>query len=287
METWFLDNKDWLRMSCFLGTLALIGLAEAWLPRRERLFTRARRWSANLGLVVLNSVVLRLALPVAAAGMAIHAQDQNWGWLNIVQLPHWLELLLALVLLDFVIWLQHVMAHSIPLFWRLHRVHHADPDFDLTTGARFHPLEILISMLIKFLAIVLIGPSVAAVVLFEIILSSSAMFNHGNLRLPTSLDRILRWILVTPDMHRVHHSVHENETNSNFGFAIPWWDRLFGTYCDQPRDGHTQMRIGTLDCPDQQQATSLPGLLIIPFQGRVEQYAINRRSWSEPPSDET
>lgn len=177
------------------------------------------------------------------------------------------------------IWLQHVMLRAIPGLWRLHRVHHADPDYDITTGVRFHPIEILLSMLIKVAAIVLLGPPAVAVILFELLLNATAMFNHGNVRLPGIADRIMRCFVVTPDMHRVHHSV-DDETNSSFGFNLPWWDRLFGTYRDQPRDGHVGMVIGIHGCNGPRDVTWLPGLLALPFRGRVRDYAINRRRWA-------
>ncbi len=283
MEQWILDNEGAVRLGFFLGVFGLVAWAEMLLPRRPRLFTRRRRWSANLGLVALNTVLLRLLFPLAAVGAALWAEQRGWGLFNVTDWPRWLEVVLAVAVLDFAIWLQHVVVHAIPLLWRLHRVHHADPDYDVTTGARFHPIEILLSMGIKFCVIFLLGPAVLAVIVFEILLNATAMFNHGNLRLPLGLDRVLRWLVVTPDMHRVHHSTEEDETNSNFGFNLPWWDRLFGTYRAQPRKGHEGMEIGTRDCPDPAQNTGL-GLLWIPFQGRVEQYAINRRSWGDPKS---
>jgi len=188
---------------------------------------------------------------------------------------------LAVIALDFVIWLQHVMVHAVPLFWRLHRVHHADPDYDVTTGARFHPLEIVLSMLIKFATIVVLGPPVVAVVIFEVLLNATAMFNHGNIGLPATLDRVLRRVLVTPDMHRVHHSIEDDETNSNFGFNLPWWDRLFGTYRDQPRAGQLGMVIGIRDHADPREVARLDGMLLLPFRGKIKDYAINRRSFPE------
>ena len=192
----------------------------------------------------------------------------------------------SVVVLDFIIYLQHVLVHAVPALWRLHRVHHADLDYDVTTGARFHPIEIIISMLIKFATIVVLGPPVVAVVIFEVLLNATAMFNHSNVRLPLALDRWLRLLVVTPDMHRVHHSVEDDETNSNFGFNLPWWDRLFGTYRDQPRKGHLGMTIGIRDFRDPQQVDKLPGMLMLPFTGQVTGYAINRRSWEKEEGDE-
>ena len=193
-----------------------------------------------------------------------------------------LSLVMAVVALDFVIWAQHVLVHAVPVLWRLHRVHHADLDYDLTTGARFHPLEILLSMLIKFAAVLVIGPPVAATVIFELVLNASSMFNHGNVRLPAALDRWLRWVLVTPDMHRVHHSVEDDETNSNFGFNLSLWDRLLGTYRDQPRAGHRGMTIGIRDHRSPREVDTLPGMLALPFRGSVGSYPINRRQWEGP-----
>jgi sterol desaturase/sphingolipid hydroxylase (fatty acid hydroxylase superfamily) len=239
------------------------------------------RWTNNLALVVLNSIVLRLAFPAAAVGMALQAQEQGWGLFNVIQTPFWFGVVCSVIVLDFFIWLQHVMVHAIPALWRLHRVHHADLDFDVTTGTRFHTLEILLSMLIKFAVILLLGPPLVAVLIFEVLLNATSMFNHGNVRLPLSLDRVLRLFVVTPDMHRVHHSVEDDETNSNFGFNLPWWDRLFGTYRAQPRAGHTDMTIGIYTFRTIRWCSWLPGMLTIPFVGKVQDYAINRRRWEQ------
>jgi len=219
--------------------------------------------------------------PAAAVGMAVFASEQGWGLFNYYVAPFWVAVLVSVVVMDFFIWLQHVMVHAVPVLWRLHRVHHADLDFDVTTGARFHTLEILLSMLIKFAVIMLLGPPVVAVVIFEVVLNATAMFNHGNVRLPITLDRYLRLIVVTPDMHRVHHSVEDDETNSNFGFSLPWWDRLFGTYRAQPRAGHEAMTIGIHTFREDKWCSWLPGMLAIPFVGKVQDYAINRRQWGQ------
>jgi sterol desaturase/sphingolipid hydroxylase (fatty acid hydroxylase superfamily) len=202
---------------------------------------------------------------------------------NNLDVPVWVTVLASIVILDFAIYLQHVMFHAVPALWRLHRMHHADLDFDVTTGARFHPIEILLSMLIKFAVIAVIGAPAAAVIIFEVLLNATAMFNHGNFRLPAGLDRVLRLFVVTPDMHRVHHSIEDHETNSNFGFNLPLWDRLFGTYKDQPDAGHEAMTIGIRDYREPRIATDLPGMLILPFLGRITGYAINRRSWERKP----
>jgi sterol desaturase/sphingolipid hydroxylase (fatty acid hydroxylase superfamily) len=212
--------------------------------------------------------------------MAALSVDKSWGLLNNFDVPFWLAVPLAVVAMDFVIWLQHLMVHAVPALWRLHRVHHADLDYDLTTGARFHPLEIVLSMGIKFATIALLGAPVLAVVVFEVLLSACATFNHGNIRLPAALDRALRWFIVTPDMHRVHHSVEDDESNSNFGFNLTWWDRLFGTYREQPRAGQLGMTIGIHDHTDPHEVARLPGMLLLPFKGKVTDYAINRRNWT-------
>ena len=280
-EQFVLANETAIRLGFFVGMLALIGAWEIVAPRRALTLSKAQRWSANLGLVALNTVLLRVIFPLAGAGMAAFCAENGWGMLNHFQVPAILAVPLAVIALDFVIWLQHVMVHAVPLFWRLHRVHHADPDYDVTTGARFHPLEIVLSMLIKFATIVVLGPPVVAVVIFEVLLNATAMFNHGNIGLPATLDRVLRRVLVTPDMHRVHHSIQDDETNSNFGFNLPWWDRLFGTYRDQPRAGQLGMVIGIRDHADPREVARLDGMLLLPFRGKIKDYAINRRSFPE------
>jgi sterol desaturase/sphingolipid hydroxylase (fatty acid hydroxylase superfamily) len=281
LDTFVQTHEAAIRLGFFLGIFAVMALWEVLAPRRGLTISKAVRWANNLGLVVLNTVLLRLLFPAAAVGMAAFAAGQGWGLLNHWQVPFWLAVPVAVLVMDLVIWLQHVMVHAVPALWRLHRVHHADLDYDLTTGARFHPLEILLSMLIKFAAIMVLGPPVLAVILFEVILNAMAMFNHGNVRLPLALDRRLRWVLVTPDMHRVHHSVEDDETNSNFGFNLSLWDRLFGTYRDQPRGGHTGMTIGIRDHREPREVDRLPGMLTLPFRGAVTDYAINRRRWKD------
>lgn len=283
MTEWITANEAALRLGFFLGILLLLGVAEALLPRRQRLLTRLQRWTSNLGIVVINTVLLRLLFPAAAVGMALFAQSAGWGVFNTFEIPFWIAVLVSVIVLDFMIWLQHVMVHAVPALWRLHRVHHADLDFDVTTGLRFHPLEIILSMGIKFAVIAVLGPPVLAVIIFEILLNATSMFNHSNLRLPLGLDRVLRLFVVTPDMHRVHHSVADDETNSNFGFNLPWWDRLFGTYKAQPRDGHEGMTIGIDTFRDPRQCDGLKGMLLMPFVGKVTDYAINRRQWERKP----
>ncbi len=266
-----------IRLAAFLGMFAAMALWEALAPRRELALGRRARWPANIAIVVLNSVLLRLLFPAAAVGMALYAEQAGWGLLHRAGLPGWAALVVSVLVLDLAIYLQHVMFHAVPALWRLHRVHHADLEFDVTTGARFHPIEIVLSMLIKFAVIVVIGPPVAAVIVFEVLLSATALFNHANARLPLALDRVLRWLVVTPDMHRVHHSWVERETNSNFGFNLPWWDRLFGTYRDQPAAGHEDMTIGLRGMREPGQCNRLLPMLMLPFRGAVAGYAINRR----------
>lgn len=279
-EQFVMAHEPAIRMGFFVSIFALVALWELLTPQRALTESRAMRWSSNLGLVILNTVLLRLLFPLAAVGMAAFGAANGWGLLNHFNAPFWLAVPLAVIAMDFVIWLQHVMVHAVPALWRLHRVHHADPDCDLTTGARFHPIEIVLSMLIKIATIAVLGPPVLAVLIFEVVLNAAAMFNHGNIRLPVGLDRVLRWVIVTPDMHRVHHSVEEDETNSNFGFNLPWWDRLFGTYREQPRAGQLGMTIGIHGHTDPREVARLDGMLLMPFRGEVEGYAINRRTWS-------
>ncbi len=282
LEEFILTNEKVIRMGFFFGVLAVMALWEIVAPRRRLTVSKTVRWMNNLGLVFFNSFILRVLFPAAAVGVALTAGKQGWGLFNIYETPLYISVIASIVIMDFVIYVQHVMVHAIPVLWRLHRVHHADPDYDVTTGARFHTLEIILSMLIKFATILLLGPPVVAVILFEIILNVTAMFNHGNVGLPAGLDRVLRWIVVTPDMHRVHHSVADDEANSNFGFSLPWWDRFFGTYRDQPRGGHEGMTIGIHKYHDAKDVSWISGMLLLPFRGKISEYAINRRQWGGP-----
>jgi len=280
-----LQNEVTIRIGFFFGTFAVMAVWEVIAPRRVRMLSRMVRWLNNLGLVFLNSFVVRLLFPAAAVGMAAFTTEHGWGLFNYFEVPAGIAILASIVAMDFVIYLQHIMVHAVPALWRLHRVHHADVDFDVTTGARFHTLEIILSMLIKFATIVVLGPPVVAVVIFEVVLNATAMFNHSNIRIPKAIDRIVRLLIVTPDMHRVHHSVEDDEANSNFGFNLPWWDRLFGTYRDQPRAGHEAMTIGIHTYNKPKLVAWLPGMLILPFIGRISSYAINRREWSGDDED--
>ena len=279
-DDWILGNEAPIRLSFFFGVFAIMAMWELRSPRRVLSTSKSMRWVNNLGLVFLNTLLLRLLFPAAAVGVALFAREQGWGLFNYTQPPFVLVVIVSVIIMDGVIYLQHVMVHAVPLLWRFHRVHHADPDYDVTTGARFHPLEIILSMLIKFATILLLGPPLIAVVIFEVLLNATAMFNHGNVKLPFAVDRILRLLVVTPDMHRVHHSVEDDEANSNFGFNLPWWDRLFGTYRDQPRGGHEEMTIGIHNYHDPRQISWLSGILLLPFKGKITGYAINRREWS-------
>lgn len=276
-------NEVAIRLGFFFGIFAVMALWELAAPRRRLTQPKVVRWANNIGLVFFNSFLVRLVFPLAAVGMAVFAREHGWGVLNYFEVPYWLAVIAAAVVLDFFIWLQHVMVHAVPALWRLHRMHHADLDFDVTTGARFHPLEILLSMLIKFAVIAVLGPPVLAVIVFEVLLNATSMFNHSNVRIPAGIDRVLRLFVVTPDMHRVHHSVEDDETNSNFGFNLPWWDRLFGTYRAQPRAGHEGMTIGIHTFRDGKWCSWITGMLAMPFVGRISDYVINRRQWGSGP----
>ncbi len=261
-----MENEAAIRLAVFLGLFTLFAATEALIPRRARTQTRSKRWVTNWGITVANTLFLRgmaFVLPVLAVGAAVDAQAQGWGLLNALTLPGWIEVVAAILILDFVIWAQHLITHKVPLLWRLHRVHHADVDMDVTTAIRFHPIEIGLSMLIKIGVVYLLGPAALAVILFEIILNGTAMFNHANIRLPLWVDAIVRRVLVTPDMHRVHHSIHRHEHDSNYGFALSIWDRMFGTYIAQPAAGHDDMEVG-LEWQDDRPA-KLGWSLALPF----------------------
>ena len=269
-------NEVPIRLVFFLGIFVLVAIWELLAPRRSLTTSKAVRWLGNLAITFLNPGVVRLVFPIMPVGIALMAHKNGWGLLNNFTLPHWLGLAVGVMVLDLIIYLQHVMFHTVPVLWRLHMMHHADLDFDVTTGLRFHPIEMILSMGIKLSVVVLIGPPALAVLIFEVLLNATSMFNHGNIRLPSSVDRVLRFFVVTPDMHRVHHSVVIRETNSNFGFNLPWWDRLLGTYRDQPASGHEGMTIGLAQFRDAKRLT-LPWMLALPFIGKPGEYAINRR----------
>lgn len=270
-----LEQETTIRLAVFLGVLIGMAVWEVAVPRRRVEIPRLLRWSNNLSLVVLDTLLVRLAFPVAAVGLAIIAQENGWGLLNQMNIPGWIILLVAVLALDLAIYLQHVLFHAVPVFWRLHRVHHADLEFDVTTGLRFHPLEILLSMAIKLGVVMALGPPAFAVLVFEVLLNASSLFNHSNIRLPQKIDAVLRLFIVTPDMHRVHHSIHPSETNSNFGFNVPWWDRILGTYLAQPKAGHEDMTIGIEQFRNRRNLW-LDRMLIQPLLGRTSGYPINR-----------
>jgi sterol desaturase/sphingolipid hydroxylase (fatty acid hydroxylase superfamily) len=264
-----------IRLGCFFSAFAVVALCENLSPRRALTTPKVARWSTNLGIIALNPISVRLVFPVLPVGMALLASERQWGLLNNVDLPHWVEVVIGVIILDLSIYLQHVLHPAVPALWRLHMVHHADLDYDMTTGLRFHPIEIVLSMGIKLMTVAALGPPALAVLIFEAALNATSMFNHSNIRIPVSVDRVLRLFVVTPDMHRVHHSVIIRETNSNYGFNLPWWDRLLETYKDQPDKGHEGMTIGLSQFRDHKRL-SLPSLLILPFVGDPGGVPINR-----------
>ena len=269
-------NEATIRLGAFIGVFTAMALWEAAAPRRPRSYSRLARWPSNLAIVAFNTVLLRLLLPATALSLALIAAQRGWGLLNNLRLPWWSTVVVSVVLLDLAIYLQHVMFHAVPALWRLHRMHHADLEIDVTTGARFHPIEIILSMLIKFGVVAALGASAVGVLIFEVLLNATSMFNHGNVRIPVGLDSWLRWFGVTPDMHRIHHSILVGETNSNFGFNLPWWDRLLGTYRDQPAAGHQGMTIGIEQFRDGRELW-LDRMLLQPFRGPAGAYAITWR----------
>lgn len=240
-----LEYEAQIRTISFFTILIVVGLWEVFLPRKNRVASKPVRWLNNLGLTFLNALMLRLLFPVLAVGTALLAKEEGWGIGNVFNIPFAIQLVIGVIVLDFLIYAQHVIFHKVPLLWRLHRMHHIDPDLDVTSGARFHPVEIGLSMVIKMGFVLLLGIPAESVLIFELILNASAMFNHGNIFIPLQVDRILRIMIVTPDMHRVHHSIHREETDTNYGFFLPWWDRFFKTYKGQPKEGHDKMVLGT------------------------------------------
>ena len=271
-----LTSEAVFRLSAFIAVFAGMALWEMLAPRRGLRLPKRARWTANLSLVALNTLILRLLFPAAGVGAAALAADRGWGLLALVDLPVWAAVLLSLLVLDLAVYLQHVVFHAAPTLWRLHLVHHADLDFDVTTGLRFHPIEIVLSMLLKVTVVTALGAPVLGVLVFEVLLNATSMFNHGNVRMPADLDRILRAVLVTPDMHRVHHSMLRHETNSNFGFCLSWWDRLLGTYRAQPMAGHEGITIGIEQLQDARSQT-LGWLLRLPAVAAPGPYPIGTR----------
>lgn len=254
-----------IRLSVFVGLFALLAVVERFWPRRPLTVSRKRRWLTNISIIVTDSLVIRLFFPILPVALAATAQASKLGLFNRLTLPGWFQMAASLLVLDLVIYLQHRLFHRVPLFWRLHRMHHTDLDLDVSTGNRFHPFEIALSLCIKMAVVLLLGVSPQTVLLFEILLNATSMFNHANLSIPLPVERWLRLIVITPDMHRVHHSVIPTETDSNFGFSQPWWDRLLGTYRAQPRDGHLKMMIGLREYRDQDKL-GIWRLLRIPFE---------------------
>lgn len=282
MTDLLLANEPVIRMAFFLGILLVMAIWEVAAPRRRQEIPRLIRWSNNLGLVVIDTLLVRLTFPIVAVGLAVIAETEGWGLFNVFDVPAWLAFIASVLALDLAIYLQHVMFHAVPALWRLHRTHHADLEFDVSTGLRFHPVEILLSMGIKLAVVVALGPPAVAVLVFEVLLNATAMFNHSNIRIPTAIDHILRLVVVTPDMHRVHHSIHPSETNSNFGFNLPWWDRLLGTYRPQPRDGHEAMTIGIEQFRTRRDLW-LDRMLVQPLRGPASGYPINRERSEDKP----
>ncbi|MDT8427863.1 MAG: sterol desaturase family protein [Pseudomonadales bacterium] len=265
-----------IRFGVLLGMLTLMAIWEMLAPRRALTLSKAWRWLNNGSMIITGTLLTRLVFPAGLVGLALFVESRGWGLLQVLEMPAWVAVLIAVVVLDFTIWVQHVLFHAVPALWRLHRMHHADLDFDLSTGLRFHPLELLLSYGVKATVVVAIGAPVLAVLIFEIILNSLALFNHSNVRLPLAIDRVLRRLIVTPDFHRVHHSWHADETNSNFGFNLSLWDRFLGTYRPQPRDGHTSMTIGLKEFRDPAWER-FDRMLIQPFMQDSGSYSIQNR----------
>ena len=268
-------HEPYIRLGVFSGVFVAMAISELIAPRRPRTIGRRTRWPSNFGIVVVDTLLVRAVFPMSALGLALLADARGWGLFHLVELPTWIVLVASVVLLDLAIYLQHVLFHAVPALWRLHRMHHADLEFDVTTGLRFHPIEILLSMVIKLTVVVALGAPALAVLIFEVLLNATSMFNHTNVRLPFGLDRLLRWFVVTPDMHRVHHSILSRETNSNFGFNLPWWDRLFGTYRAQPAAGHETMTIGIEQFREPRELR-LDRMLLQPFRSDVGGYPLGR-----------
>lgn len=265
-------SESTIRLSVFASIFITMAIAEAVLPRKSRTQTRGHRWFTNWSLVVLDTLALRIIFPVLAVGMATYSEARGWGLLNVLPLPLWLEIVIAILLLDLAIYAQHVAVHKVSMLWKFHKVHHADRDIDVTTGARFHPAEIILSMAYKLVCVALLGPAAVAVFLFEVVLNASAMFNHSNVKLPLMFDRYMRAIIVTPDMHRVHHSIIRRETDSNFGFFLSVWDRIFRTYIAQPKLGHSDIVIG-LEEYQSDEPSGLIWSLLLPFKPDVQTQA--------------
>ena len=276
MRDALLSCEQYIRLAAFCGVFVLMAAWEFLGPRRTQSIGRGWRWPNNVGVVVVDTLLVRTVFPTAAVGVALVAEVHGLGLFNVLPLPAWIGVVASVILLDLAIYFQHVLFHAVPVLWRLHRMHHADLDIDVTTGLRFHPLEILLSMVIKLAVVVALGAPAVAVLLFEVLLNATSMFNHSNVRIPEVFDVVLRWLVVTPDMHRVHHSILIRETNSNFGFNLPWWDRLFGTYRAQPAAGHEAMTIGIEQFRDPREL-GLDRMLLQPFRGEAGRYPLGER----------
>lgn len=266
LESQLIDNESSLRLISFLSVFLILALWEWRFPRRSLTMSKSLRWINNLGLMLLNTLVLRFALPILAVGLAIQVQQQQWGLLQYANLPLWLEIIFSIFLLDLAIYWQHRLMHTVPWLWRMHRMHHSDLDLDVTSAVRFHPFEIVLSMLYKLAIIALLGPSVIAVIVFEILLNAFSLFNHANGFIPERWDKKLRIFFVTPDMHRIHHSkFYRNETNSNYGVLTSTWDKLFKSYSDEPKEGQMSLTLGLDGFSSTRRAVHLFGLLLTPF----------------------
>jgi sterol desaturase/sphingolipid hydroxylase (fatty acid hydroxylase superfamily) len=272
--------EPYIRMAAFASVFAVMAMWEVLGPRRKQSVGRGWRWPNNLGVVVVDTLLVRVLFPTTAVGLALLAEARGFGLFNTLVVPAWVGVTASVILLDFAIYLQHVLFHAVPALWRLHRMHHADLEFDVTTGLRFHPIEILLSMVIKLAVVAALGAPALAVLIFEVLLNATSMFNHSNVRIPLGLDRVMRWFVVTPDMHRVHHSILSHETNSNFGFNLPWWDRLFGTYRAQPEAGHDAMTIGIEQFRDPREL-GLDRMLLQPLRGEAGRYPLGRREFKQ------
>ncbi|MCG7496183.1 sterol desaturase family protein [Vibrio sp. Of7-15] len=244
MSDWIVGNELYIRLGFFLTIFTLVAIGELIAPRKRLTGSKPTRWCSNLSIVVFNSITIKLLFPILAVDVSYIATENQWGLIHWFDIPAPVAIVTAIILLDCAIYFQHVLFHHVPFLWRLHRMHHTDVDIDVTTGARFHPLEIILSMIFKILIVVLLGAPVVSVIIFEVLLNLTAMFNHGNVKIPKKIDKYVRYFLVTPDVHRIHHSVDGTETNRNFGFCLTWWDLIFNTYQSQPKQGHTNMTIG-------------------------------------------
>ena len=276
-NTWLLENEIPIRLSFFVGVFGLIGVWEIFFPRRTLDLHKYQRWLSNLGLAFLNNLLLRLLIPFTAVSVGIFAQNNGLGILGFFELPKIASVFFFFLLMDFIIYLQHKLFHIVPILWRVHRAHHADIEFDVSTGIRFHPLEIGLSMLIKTISIILMGPPVVAIIIFEVVLNATSMFNHSNIRIPKNTDCVLRFLVVTPDMHRVHHSTSTPFTMANYGFNLPWWDYLFGSYIAEPPKPHSEMDIGLKDFRELKNTNAIISILRMPFLKGNDAYMKERR----------